>query len=124
MNLSGNAIADFVKDYRLKNFSSNTLILIHDDLDLPLAKIKIKRKGGDGGHRGVRSVITEIGTNEFVRFKIGIDKPKRKENIENYVLMPFQSSELDKINTAIDKVVTKVILFAITGNLSKILSSL
>ena len=68
MNLSGNSLEQVIKFYKL---STKDIIVIHDDLDLELAKIRVKRNGGHGGHNGIKNIISKIG-NEFIRIKIGI----------------------------------------------------
>lgn len=103
MNLSGKAVIEFVK---YKNFSgfSQTLV-IYDDLDLPVGKIRLKWDGGSGGHKGVNSIINELGTKDFYHLKIGIGRPPLKELIENYVLDKFNKDEREIIDAAINKAV-------------------
>lgn len=103
MNLSGKAVVEFIK---LKNFfeSSKTLV-IYDDLDLPVGKIRLKWNGGSGGHKGVNSIINEMGTKDFYHLKIGIGRPPLKEFVEYYVLEKFSKNERETIDTAINKAV-------------------
>ncbi|MCS7281406.1 MAG: aminoacyl-tRNA hydrolase [Desulfobacterota bacterium] len=89
MNLSGGPIVRLLRKLGLTNES---LVLVHDDMDLKFGELKIKWDGGDGGHRGVRSVIEHIGTKEFLRVKVGIGRPKN-EPPEEYVLSPFTEEE-------------------------------
>ena len=99
MNSSGIAVKDF-----LNNFTDNlNIIVIHDDIELPLGKIRLKRKGGHGGHNGVKSIIKEIGSDNFFRFKIGIGKPIKKDNIPEYVLSNFTDDEYKKIIKSLKK---------------------
>ena len=105
MNNSGIAVKNFIN-----NFTDNlNIITIHDDIELPLGKIRLKRKGGHGGHNGVKSIIKEIGTDNFFRFKIGIDKPFIRDNIPNYVLSNFTEDEYKKITKSIKKTSEAVI---------------
>ncbi|GAB6183497.1 aminoacyl-tRNA hydrolase [Thermodesulfovibrio hydrogeniphilus] len=108
MNLSGRAVNKVANDKILKNLP-NSLIVIHDDLDLPVGKIKIKKSGSSGGHKGVQSIINSIGNHNFIRIRIGIDKPSDGD-ISDYVLSPFSKEEKplieEKVLQATDAIVT------------------
>lgn len=102
INNSGQALFNLSSLYTIK---PNDIIIIHDDIYLPLGKIKIKLKGGDGGHKGVESIIRSFGTNEIPRIKIGI---KGEENIQSsnyaeYVLSNFSNDELGILEEVIDR---------------------
>jgi PTH1 family peptidyl-tRNA hydrolase len=76
------------------------ILAIHDDLDLGFGKIKIKQKGGDGGHKGVMSLIEAFGSGAFVRIRVGIGRPDTREEVEGYVLNRFdaqQAVQLDRV---------------------------
>jgi len=92
MNLSGKAVYFFVQKYKI-NISD--LLVIHDDIDLPFSKIKIKKGGGDAGHNGIKSIIQELNDNNFSRVRIGIGKPEEKDKVVDYVLDSFSKSELE-----------------------------
>jgi PTH1 family peptidyl-tRNA hydrolase len=92
MNVSGQAVAPLVQRYL---HAGEQMVVIHDDIDLPLGTIKIKRRGGDAGHLGVRSIIECLGTGEFVRVRMGIGRPLHKEEIVDYVLSPFSADEVE-----------------------------
>ena len=94
MNLSGTVVKKFVDFYKIK---ASDILIIHDDLDLPIGKIKIKAKGSSGGHNGIKNIIENLKTEEFARFKIGIDKDTNKQ-IKDYVLDKFSKKELDVID--------------------------
>ena len=84
MNVSGHAVQ------KVKNFygiDPNNIVIIHDDIDLELGKIKLKKGGGDGGHNGLKSIIKLIGS-EFNRIRIGVGRPE-KINVSSYVLNDF-----------------------------------
>jgi len=83
MNLSGPPISQLLAYFRL---APENLIVIHDDLDMPLGRLKIVLRGGAGGHKGVGSIIQVLGTEEFIRIKVGIGRPQQGEAIEDYVL--------------------------------------
>ncbi|NIA20303.1 MAG: aminoacyl-tRNA hydrolase [Xanthomonadaceae bacterium] len=95
MNLSGRAVAALVKFFQLRE--PRQLIIIHDDLDIPLGRIKIKSGGGAGGHKGVRSIIESLGTEEFLRIRLGIGLEERPLDVVDYVLAPFAEEELDVV---------------------------
>ena len=81
MNNSGKAV---------KALKTNDIIVVHDDIDLSLGKIKISKKKGSAGHKGVDSVIKELKTNDFWRIRIGIKPKEKPENVEKFVLQKFE----------------------------------
>ena len=99
MNLSGVAVKEV---YRKMGDEVGSLVVVHDDLDISLGRIKIVRRGGSGGHRGVSSIIHELGTEDFFRVKIGIGRPIYGEDIEDFVLSPFYPEDKDLIKKVID----------------------
>ena len=90
MNLSGNAVRKLLTYFKV---DVNNLIIIHDDLDLPFGTVRLKTGGGDAGHKGLKSIISCIGTADFMRVRLGIGKPSDKSRIEDYVLQKFDSGE-------------------------------
>lgn len=90
MNNSGIAVKNIIEDYNLK---PDEILVVYDDLDLPLGSARLRKKGSSGGHRGMISIIENIKTEEFPRLKIGIGRPERKEQVVNYVLSPFTKEE-------------------------------
>lgn len=90
MNNSGDAVRVLVEwlDIPLER-----LIVVHDDLDLPCGRVKIKYGGGHGGHKGVESIINALGGGEFLRVKVGIGRPPSSEEGAGYVLSPFSRDE-------------------------------
>ena len=97
MNRSGEAVN---KALRFFCVGMEDLIVIHDDLDLPLGRLRFKRRGGDGGHQGVRSIIEMTGGNSFLRLKVGIGRPPQGMDPAEYVLDVFdkiEQSQLDQI---------------------------
>ncbi|MCE5300119.1 MAG: aminoacyl-tRNA hydrolase, partial [Spirochaetia bacterium] len=71
------------------------LIIIHDDIDLPVYKLKIKFGGGDGGHNGIKSIIERLGTKDFARIRIGVGKPEHKSRTVDYVLGKMKDEEIE-----------------------------
>jgi PTH1 family peptidyl-tRNA hydrolase len=92
MNLSGNAARKLLAYFKV---DISNLIVIHDDLDLPFGKIRLKSGGGDAGHKGLKSITTCLGSADFMRIRMGIGKPTDKISIEDYVLQRFDSGETD-----------------------------
>lgn len=93
MNLSGEAVRYF---YRRHRFSLDRLIVLHDDMDIRKGRIKIKRGGGPGGHRGVDSIVRAIGKTEFTRVKIGVGRPPEGLDPTDYLLsQPYLDDEED-----------------------------
>ncbi len=90
MNLSGQAIREFKNFYKL---SQDEIIVIYDDIDLEKGKIRIRKKGSAGSHNGMKSVIQELATDEFIRIRVGIGKPEFKGDLRNYVLEPISKEE-------------------------------
>lgn len=100
MNSSGRAIKCLVK--RL-GFKANTdLIVVHDELDLPLGVIRIKKGGSSAGHKGVQSIIDELGADEFIRLRIGIGRPGGPDVVD-YVLDNFSATEKEILDEVINR---------------------
>jgi len=102
MNVTGPPLKGLLREFSL---STDDLILIHDDLDLALGRLRIKQAGGYGGHNGMRSVIDAIGTPLFVRVKIGIGRPAPNEDSADYVLQEFRGEEIEVLNPCLDRAV-------------------
>ena len=95
MNLSGPPLCELSQKFHIP---CGAIIVIHDDIDLKFGTIKIKQKGGDGGHRGIRSVIDAFKNDEFTRVRLGIGRPNTEENVVNHVLSPFTDEEAKVLN--------------------------
>ncbi len=102
MNNSGAAVYNLLEEF---NLSPENMLVVYDDLDLPLGSIRLRLKGSSGGHKGVESIIKYIGTENFPRLRIGIGRPKKKEDVVKYVLSPFSREEENTINKVIKKAV-------------------
>ncbi len=99
MNLSGKSVKACADFYHIE---SNNILVIHDDLDLPLGRIKVAGQGGAGGHRGIRSIIEYLSEAAFPRIKIGIGRPEQGEPIEEFVLSPFYAHQTEILKKVID----------------------
>ncbi len=100
MNNSGIAVRAFVDFYKL---NSEDILVISDDLDLDLGKFRLRRNGSSGGHNGLKSIISQLGTDNFKRLRIGISNDK--DDVINYVLSKFSKKELGEIDTMFDTLV-------------------
>jgi PTH1 family peptidyl-tRNA hydrolase len=97
MNLSGRAVGRLT---RAKRISPESTLVVYDDLDLPLGRLRLRPQGGSGGHKGMRSIIDTLGTQEFARLRVGIDRPPAHVDAADYVLEPFDAEQqalLDKV---------------------------
>jgi len=120
MNLSGGAVAGLLRYYRVP---SEDLVVIHDDLDLPTGKIRIRRGGGSGGHCGVGSTGDSLGSYAFCRIRVGIDRPRDAQGdplkadsaITGYVLRPFTGVEKPLIEAAVERVAAAVVCILTEG---------
>ena len=94
MNLSGSVVKKFINFYKI---DSKDLLVIHDDLDLPVGKYRIKINSSAGGHNGIKDIISCLNTNEFVRLKIGISQ-NRNIDTKDYVLGKFSKNDIELID--------------------------
>ncbi len=90
MNLSGGPVLQCASKYAI---SHENIIVIHDDMDLELGRVRVKLGGGDGGHKGVRSISESLGTDAFLRIRLGIGRPPQNRSAEQHVLEKFRPSE-------------------------------
>ena len=112
MNLSGEAVRACADYYALE---IGTILVIHDDLDLPLGRIKVVKDGGAGGHKGVSSIIHHLENNQFSRIKVGIGRPHYGETVEDYVLSPFYAYEKGLAQKVMEMAVNACELFVLEG---------
>lgn len=94
MNASGRAVADALSTL---GFSPGRVIAIYDDLDLPVGRLRVRGDGGAGGHRGVSSMIDQLGTAAFPRIRVGIGRPPEGTPVIEYVLSPFGADHADEV---------------------------
>jgi PTH1 family peptidyl-tRNA hydrolase len=98
MNESGPAV---VRTMRTLGSDAADLILVYDDIDLPLGTVRVRMRGSHGGHNGVRSVLAFVGTQEIRRVKVGVGHPGRRDAVVDHVLAPFEPEEREAIETAV-----------------------
>lgn len=90
MNLSGESVRPFLEYFKL---TPDDILVLYDDLDLPTGHIRLREKGGHGGHNGIRSLIQHLGTKEFKKIRLGIGRPTTPIPIVDYVLQDFSKAE-------------------------------
>jgi len=118
VNLSGNSVAGLVYKH---NIPVSDLLVIYDDLDLPLGKIRLRQSGSSGGHKGMNSIISALGSEDFPRIRVGIGRPQAEEQsvseeaIVNYVLSDFSTPEEATIKPVIARVAEAIDCFLTDG---------
>lgn len=100
MNLSGNAVGALARWYKVQ---AEDVIVIYDDMDLPMGRLRLRSKGGSGGHRGMESIILQLGKEDFPRVRIGIGRPPEGWQVVDYVLAKFNAEEGLLMATALQK---------------------
>ena len=100
MNLSGRAVGSAVRFHKIR---ARNVIVMHDELDLVLGKVRVKHGGGAGGHNGLRSLDSNIGK-DYGRIRLGIGHPGEKHKVERYVLSDFHKSEIDDVRGVVDAI--------------------
>lgn len=112
VNLSGIAVVDLCKHYGV---NPRDLIVIHDDLDLPVGALRIRTRGGHGGHKGIQSILESLGTDLFIRVKIGIGRPPKGVDPADYVLSPIPPEEAPLLQEAVHRAAEAVTVILTRG---------
>ena len=99
MNLSGNAVRSYVEYYKI---DINDIIIIYDDMDLPIGKIRIRKSGSSGGHNGIKSIIANLQTENFKRIRIGIGRPADATGVIDFVLHNLSKEETKILSDTIN----------------------
>jgi len=99
MNRSGIAVSRLMADLGLP---THQLLVIHDDLDLPLGRIRLRPGGGSGGHKGVESIIKHLDSDRFHRLKVGINRAEPGLSVVDYVLQPFAGEEIEILRDVLE----------------------
>ncbi len=100
MNLSGECIVPMMDYFQVED---DEIVVIYDDLDLQAGRLRLRQKGSAGGHNGIKSIIQLLGSQEFNRIRIGIDRPKNGMKVPDYVLSKFLEEEISEIEQAVKK---------------------
>ena len=112
MNLSGEAVGPLAGFYKL---DIHDILVVHDELDLPLGRLRFKRGGGLAGHNGLKSLEACLGSRDFVRLRLGIDKPQQQEQMVNYVTSRFRPEEAAIVEKILPAAVSALLLYMEQG---------
>jgi PTH1 family peptidyl-tRNA hydrolase len=112
MNLSGQAVSRLLAYFKL---APKDLVVIHDDLDVPLWRLKLVERGSPAGHKGVLDIIAALHTEEFLRVKMGIGRPPPRMPGEKYVLCPFPADEAENVAVFIERAAQAVVTLLTEG---------
>ncbi len=112
MNESGRAVAPLVRYYHA---DLDDLLVAHDDIDLPFAKLRVRRGGRSGGNNGIRSIISSLGSDEFWRLKIGVGRPPGRIDPADYVLSRFRKDERAIMDRVVEDAVAVALAFIVDG---------
>jgi len=105
MNLSGEAVGALLRFYKV---TASELVVLFDDVDLELGRIRVKPDGGSGGHKGLASVIQHVGTGKFVRVRMGVGRGNGQGGVMSHVLRKFASDDRDSVESMVSKAVDSV----------------
>ena len=112
MNLSGHAVGDLLRYFRI---DLPDLFVVVDDANLPLARLRARARGSDGGHNGLKSVIAQLGTQEFARLRIGVGRGHEERDLADHVLSRFAPDEQAEIAAAIARAADAAQVFVTDG---------
>ncbi|HZW83012.1 MAG TPA: aminoacyl-tRNA hydrolase [Candidatus Deferrimicrobium sp.] len=112
MNLSGRAVREAMNWYKLTH---EDIVIIYDDMDLPFGKIRLREQGSPGGHNGIKSLIAELGTQNFPRVRVGIGRPPQAWDPADYVLGNFSAQEHSELPQVLDNIQQAVLAILSQG---------
>lgn len=112
MNLSGKAVARILGRHGI---AAADILVLHDELDLSLGRMKLKRGGGSNGHKGIESIAEHTGTADFLRLRLGIGRPLYASDVANYVLEPFSNQEMKDVEAVCQAALKGLTLFMRRG---------
>lgn len=118
MNLSGDSVKSALV---ATNSEVSDLIIVHDDMDLATGTIRIKEKGGHGGHNGIRSIMATLGVDNFIRIRIGVGRPEKGGDAADYVLRPFAKEEKPVVEEAVERAV-EAIRMVLAGDIAAVMN--
>lgn len=120
MNLSGESVLALARFYKI---APQEILVVHDELDLPCGTVRLKQGGGHGGHNGLQSIIQHIGTQDFLRLRLGIDHPGHKDLVSDYVLSKPKPNQSELMEDAIADSL-RVVPQLLSGNLADAMQEL
>lgn len=106
MNLSGESVRDFANFFKIP---PENIIVVVDDVDLPMGKIRIRKKGSAGTHNGMKSIIYQLQSDNFIRIKVGIEREGRKDDLADYVLKGFSKDEVPIMEESMERAAKTVL---------------
>lgn len=106
MNVSGESVGPLMRYYKI---DPSDVYCIYDDMDLPVGKLRIRPNGSSGGHNGIKSLISHLGTENFPRFRVGIGRPLPQWSVIDHVLAPFSEESQEKVQKGIKDTVKAVL---------------
>jgi PTH1 family peptidyl-tRNA hydrolase len=112
MNASGQAVRSILRYFRIPR---ENLLVVYDDVDLPFETLRVRTGGGDGGQKGVRSIVSTLGTQEFPRLRVGIDRPPGRMEVSDYVLQDFSKQEEQILDFVLSRAADAVLMFLDQG---------
>ena len=119
VNLSGHAVAELIRYYRI---ALPDVLVIVDDVNLPLGRLRIRARGSHGGHNGLRSVAGQLGTDEYARLRIGVGRGDERRDLADHVLARFEADEQQTIHSAVDRAADAEELF-VTDDIQKVMNT-
>lgn len=105
MNLSGESVRPWMDYY---NLTEEDILIIYDDMDLPVGKIRLRVKGGSGGHNGIKSIIQHLGKKEFNRIRVGVGRPYPKQSVISHVLSQFPKEMEEDMQISVQTIIDSV----------------
>jgi PTH1 family peptidyl-tRNA hydrolase len=112
MNESGKAVSRLSRAYEIP---PQRILVVYDDLDLPLGRLRLRPEGGSGGHKGMRSIIDSLGSHSFPRLRVGIDRPPGRMDAADYVLTPFAGEQKLELERAVARAVAALECYLAEG---------
>jgi PTH1 family peptidyl-tRNA hydrolase len=119
VNLSGHAVAELIRYYRI---ALSDVLIIVDEVNLPLGRLRIRARGSHGGHNGLKSIAGQLGTDEYARLRIGIGRGDDRRDLADHVLARFDPEERDVVRTAVDRAADAAEMF-VTDDLQKVMNT-
>ena len=120
VNLSGESLREICTFYKIP---PQNVIVIHDDVSLDVGKIRIRKKGSDGGHNGIKSIIYQLKSDEFIRIKMGVGAAPEHYDLADWVLVKFSKEEITHMSSAVDAIVDDAIPMMLRGEIDNAMNS-
>lgn len=119
VNLSGHAVAELIRYYRI---ALPDVLIILDDVHLPLGRLRARARGSSGGHNGLRSVAGQLGSDDFARLRIGVGRGDERRDLADHVLARFEPDERETIRSALERATDAAEIF-VTDGIEKVMNA-